>query len=197
MKAVNSWFIRLTQRGWAVALIVVLNFASFSILFALEDQFELITGVPVYDTQNDLTPSVLLEQLPLYVGDARAAYLRFAAFDYVFPLVANVFVVVIWTLLLRFNTWQPAQRLLAWQLPLFALIGTLLDWLENVSLLAVLYSGNPPVQWFVNSVIVFKRLKLASLAANAVITPILLALLIGNLIYRVYVHRRRTPQARG
>lgn len=184
MRAINNLLIAISKKWWAVLLVIVCNFASFGILFGLEDQFEAITGVPVYDTQNELTAELLREQLPLYTGAARDAYLRFAAFDFVFPLVAGIFVAVVWTLLLRFNRWRFAQRLLLWNLPLFPLLGTGWDWLENVSLLTILNAGSAPSQSLIDTALLFKRLKLLWLSLDGAGVGVLGMLLVLNMIYR-------------
>jgi hypothetical protein len=182
MQTIQNLLIRITKHWWAVALAFILNFASFAILFSLEDRFEALTGVPVYDTQNDLTRETLREQLPLYVGEAREAYLYFAAFDFVFPFVAGVFVAVIWTLLLRLNTFPLAQRMLRWGVPLLALTVILFDWMENVSLLAVLQTGGSSVS--VDAALVFKQLKLAGLFITGPVSLVLTVFLMVNMISR-------------
>lgn len=178
MNSIVRLFTAISRRWWAVVLVFALNFAAFSILFALEDQFEALSGVPTFDTQNDLTATLIREQLPLYVGEARAAYERFAAFDFVFPLVAGIFIAVIWALLLRINRLPLAARLLAWNLPLFPLIGTLWDYLENLSLLTILNAGATLSPTMIDAALLFKRLKLTWLFATGPITILLLVLLI-------------------
>ncbi|MBC8099534.1 MAG: hypothetical protein H7Y11_08825 [Armatimonadetes bacterium] len=195
MNRLNRGLISSSNHWWAVVLVVVLNFSAFVILFGLEDQFEALTAFPVYDTQNDLTAEALLTQLPLYQGEARSAYLRFAAFDFVFPLVAGLFVAVLWALFLRLNTWRIPQRLLALGLPLFPLIVTVWDWLENVSLLVVLSAGASPDPAFINAVLLFKRLKLAGLALSGAGTSLLLLLLLLNVLYRLSLDFNRRRQS--
>lgn len=192
MNRLMSLAMAASRRWWIVLLALILNFAAFSLLFALEDQFEVFSGgVPTFDTQNDLTQTLILEQLPLYQGEARAAYLRFAAFDFVFPLVAGIFLVLIYTLLLRLNTWSFAQRLLKWRLPLLPLLGTLADYGENVSLLSILQLGASPL--LLDAAILFKRLKLTFLFISGPLAMLLTVLLIGNVIYRVF--RARSTQS--
>jgi len=183
-RLIRDVLITLSYRWWTVILVVVLNFAAFGTLFALEDQFEQLTGTPVYDTQNDLTPEMLRQQISFYQGEARSAYFRFAAFDFVFPLVAAVFVALIWTLMLRVNTWKLPQRLLQLGLPLFALIVTLWDWLENISLLLILNAGTDPANGLVEAALFFKRLKLTWLFLTGPITLVIGLFLLANVIYR-------------
>jgi hypothetical protein len=181
---IQDGLIRITERWWAVILIIALNFAAFGILFALEDRFEALTNQPVFDTQNDLTASRLLDQLPLYQGEARAAYLQFVAFDFLFPAIAGVFVAVLWTLMLRVNTWAFPRHLLRLGLPLFVFMGTFWDWLENITFLLILGSEGTPSVNLVEAALLFKRLKLAWLFLNGPITLLVIGLLLGNLVQR-------------
>lgn len=172
MSRLNAPIIRASRSPWRFALLAVLNALSFAVLFALEDRFEVTTGLPVFDTQNDLTPAALVQQLPLYQGEALEAYLTFAAFDFVFPFVAALFLAVTWALLLRVTPWQLAQRLLAWGLPLYAFLGTGFDYLENLGLLSVLVMDAPSA-FAVDAAVLFKRLKLAALALSSALTGVL------------------------
>jgi len=143
MMKLNAALIRASRSPWRFAFVAVLNAGAFALLFTLEDRFEATTGLPVFDTQNGLTPEALLRQLPLYQGEALESYLYFAAFDFVFPLTAALFLAVTWALLLRVTPWRLTQRLLAWGLPLYAFLGTGFDYLENLSLLSVIFLDAP------------------------------------------------------
>jgi cellulose synthase/poly-beta-1,6-N-acetylglucosamine synthase-like glycosyltransferase len=166
-------------------IVAALNFVSFRVLFTLEDRFEAIAGVPTFDTQNDLTSATLLQQLPRYVGAARAAYGWFAAFDWVFPFIASLFLAVLWAWLLRTNALSIAQRLLQWTMPVWVFAVTLFDWLENISLIAIVYAGVRSAR-VVEAAIVWKQLKLAGLTASAAITVLLVVLALVGLLQRVW-----------
>ncbi len=79
MRTISVWLVAASRRWWILGIVAALNFVSFRVLFALEDKFEAVAGVPTFDTQNVLTVATLLAQLPRYVGAARAAYGWFAA----------------------------------------------------------------------------------------------------------------------
>lgn len=195
MAWLQNLFLKISRNWILFVIMLVVNFASFAILFALEDQFEALTGIPVYDTQNALTTTQILEQLPLYQGEALNAYLRFAAFDFVFPLVSAVFIAVVCTLLLRLNRLKIAQTLLRWRLPLVVLLITLFDYLENVGLLAVLAAAPSPDAAVMNFALVFKQLKLAGLALTGPFIGIPFILLIADVAMRVLNRPGRvTPQ---
>jgi hypothetical protein len=182
MRQLTHFFIWVTKKWWVVIFVFLLNFASFRILFGLEHRFTNLTGLKVFDTQNDLTAQRLLEQLPAYVGETRRAYTAFAAFDYVFPIVAALFLVMVWTLLLRVNTTRLAKRLLNCNVSLLPLVVTLFDWLENISIAGVLATTASPNSIFVNAVILFKRLKLAGLFTTGFLSVVLLLFTVGSFV---------------
>lgn len=167
--------------------------ASFRILFGLEDRFEALSGVPVFDTQNDLTVAILAKQLLLYTGDAHTAYSYFAAFDWVFPSVSALFLAVLWTLLLRINSGWIAQYLLHRNLPLLPFLATLCDWAENTSLLIATSGRSLAGQSFLAAVIVCKRLKLLSLALISLVSVFLVVLLIAYTCADVWRKYAKSP----
>lgn len=185
MHTTNTWIVAASRPWWIFGSISVLNFVSFKVLFALEDRFEAIAHVPTFDTQTDLTPAALLQQLPRYTGAARTAYAWFAVFDWVFPFVASLFLAVLWAWLLRTNTFSIAQRLLRWNMPVWVFAVTLFDWLENISLLVIIYGGVRS-SFVVQAALVWKRLKLTGLTASAAITVLLVALALVGLLQRVW-----------
>jgi hypothetical protein len=159
--------LRLSSRWWLVAGLVAMNLAAFQVLFALEAQFEAVSGRPTLDTQNELTAGALREQLPLYSGPAADAYMEFAAFDFVFPLVAGLTVAVLGTVLLRPNPSPRATSAIQLRLPLLLLLGTGFDYLENLAFLALL-AGDPgtPSDVLVALALTAKAAKLTMLAVS-------------------------------
>lgn len=183
MRKITQLLVAASRRWWVVLLIFAANGLAFAALFSLEDQFEAVAGVPTFDTQNDLTAELLVEQLPVYQGEARAAYWRFWAFDFVFPFVAALFLAVLWAFCLRTITWSIGEHLLRWQVPALAFLATLFDYGENLSIFAVLNAGSDPT--LVNAVLLFKGLKLTMLAVTGAVTGVLVLLLVANAVYRV------------
>ncbi len=161
MSKLIALLIRTSRSPWRFALLAGLNALSLAVLFALEDRFEALTGLSVFDTQNGLTSVALVQQLPRYQGEALEAYLHFATFDFVFPFVAALFLAV------------------TWALPLYAFLGTGFDYLENLSLLSVLVIDAPSA-FAVDATILFKRLKLAALALSGALTGVLVVLAIAS-----------------
>jgi hypothetical protein len=194
MRNITSYLVSVSHRWWLVGGILVLNIGSFQLLFALEDRFEAAAGLPVFDTQNDLTPATILEQLPRYGGAARTAYAWFAAYDWVFPLLAALWLAVLWTWLLRTNSLPVARRLERWNLPVWGFAATLFDWLENIALLLIVYGGMTQVS-VLEAAIFWKRLKLAGLTASVLVTALLLILAVAGLGYQWW-QASRQPKRR-
>lgn len=197
MQWISTVLQRITRTWWLFLLVFVLNFASIGILFALEEQFTVITGRPVFDTQNDLTGGRIIAELPLYTGPAGEAYFRFAAFDFVFPFVAALFLAVLWTFFLRTMTWQVGRGLLAWHFPLAAFIVTAADYLENFSVLLLLGGVSTPASGGIQAILLFKQLKLTLLSLSGAITAILCAIAALNWIARLAVARRTARSTTG
>jgi hypothetical protein len=176
-----TWFERVTRSPLVVVVAFGLNFACLRVLFGLEERFVALTGTKVFDTQNGLTAELLLEQRALYVGAAREAYLRFAVFDFVFPLVAALALVVLWAFVMQRqqHPWLEAMRKRRLYLAPFAV--TLFDYGENVTLLRVLDVADPSRA---ELAIVFKRLKLASLALTGAATWALVLFALGLWAWR-------------
>jgi hypothetical protein len=190
MHVINRPLQAIARRWWAILLVLLLNGVSFTILFALEDRFEALAGVPTFDTQNDLTAETLRAQLPLYTGAAREAYYAFAAFDFVFPFIAALFLAVLFTALLRANRSPVAGRLLASGAALLPFLGTLFDYGENVGFLSILAVGADST--WVSVALLFKQLKLLMLQLNG---PILLMLVLWLLIGWLRTRRTRANRA--
>lgn len=183
----------MSRSWWLFLTTVAAAFSSLAFLFVLENRFEAMTGLPVFDTQNTLTAASLRQQLPRYQGAALEAYLRFAAFDFVFPFVAALFVAVTWALLLRINPLRVVQRFV-WKLPVYAFLGTGFDYLENISLLSIIFlPTETPLGFAINAAVFFKRLKLATLVLSNVLTVALLVLAAGAWLRR----NRIAPEPKG
>jgi hypothetical protein len=167
-------------RWWTVLCVFTLNFINFQILFWLEAQFTAITHLPVFDTQNDLTAQRLVAELPLYQGEAQTAYLWFAAYDFVFPLVAAFALALLWAWLLRNLTWRIGALGIAWNVPLWAFFATLFDWGENIALLSVILTNGGIGDGGISAALGFKQLKLTTLTLSAVVSFLLVGVAIAN-----------------
>lgn len=191
MKNINRLLIAGSNRWWVVLLAGILTFSSFNVLFGFNDQFKALTGSPVFDTQNDLIPEAILKQVPLYTGEARNIYFRFAAFDLLVILFVCIFAALLWALLLRLNTWPLPQKLLAVGFALFPLFGIVLDFAENFSFVSILNAGAAPGGTLIGITLLFNRLKLLWLVADSVVVAGLLILLVVHVASRLI----RRPQS--
>lgn len=183
--------LRLSSRWWLVAGLVAANLAAFQVLFGLEERFEALSGRPTLDTQNGLTGAELRDQLPLYTGPAAEAYLLFAAFDFVFPLVAGVTVAVLATVLLRLNPSPRAMEASRLRLPLVLMLATGFDYLENVAFLALVAGDQrAPSDVLVALALTAKAAKLTMLAVSGAA----LVALTGWLVAARLASRRTPPR---
>lgn len=174
---------RLSRSAWGYGLLTAMTFVSFAVLQGLDRQFARLTGVPVFDTQNTLTPALLRAQLPYYQSEARALYAYFAGIDIIFPLVAALFLALTWSKLLRRIGYSDLLSKWTKRLPLLAFVPTLFDYLENLSFISIIFLGaTAPV--VIEAAVLFKKLKLASLGLCAAITLILGIGWLGTLVRR-------------
>ncbi len=180
-----DWLHATARSGRRLVGVLALTAAAFYGLFSLAADFEAQAGAPPFDTQNTLTAAQLAAQLPRYTGAARLAYLRFAAFDFVFPAVAALFLAVWWAVALRQLGDPWAGRLRA--LPLLAFTPTVFDYLENVCLLGIVSAAPAtPASALVTAALTFKQLKLTALSVGGGLTLALTAAaLVGGLWRRL------------
>jgi hypothetical protein len=191
---ITSQLIRLSRRWWLVLSAVAATFVSLQVIFFLDNHFRSLTGQPVFDTQNELTSATLLQQLPLYIGEAKSLYIAFTAFDYVFPFVASVFIALLWALFLRLNTSALARAMIAWHFPAIPFVVTLADYGENICLLSTVLSMPTSENFVVLGAIAFKKLKLVSLALIGMTTLILAIALAINVITRRLSHSKDSTE---
>ena len=171
------------SQSWRrVFLVFLLNSVSAAILLALEERFTAVTGLPVFDTQNELTVAMMVEQLPAYQGQALTAYYQFSAFDFWFPLIGGLFFAVVVTWLLRQSRLPLAQRAIERKLPLIFLASTLFDWLENIGFLTVIGQGTAVSELTIRVALLFKQLKLFFLNGSS---ALLLILIVTTIIVRL------------
>lgn len=158
---VPGWFIATPWRY--VGLLITLVLSQWA-LFRADLVFLGISGFPTLDTQNDLTAQDALEQIRSYSRDSVQAYELFAVIDYVFPLVASLFLsaTVLWLL-------RQANRSTRWRIPewisLLCLLPALFDYVENIFLAGAVATDGGST--FIAVALVAKALKLTSLALTS------------------------------
>lgn len=174
MTPIRRSFDFMTRHFWAIILVFLLNGVALVVLLGAEARFTVLTGLPVFDTQNELTHTQVLEQLPLYEGMARQAYWQFMAFDFVFPLVGGAFFTLLYAFFLRRLPWAWAGWLWSKHLYFVALLMTMFDYLENVGFASTLLSGTPPSAAAIQFALLCKHIKLFSLSVGNVVAGFLL-----------------------
>jgi hypothetical protein len=181
---VTSQLIEFSRRWWLIASAGIATFLSLKLIFILDNYFQSVTGYPVFDSQNDLSSTKLLQQLPLYNGKGRSLYLAFSAFDFLFPFIASLFLAILWALFLRLHTSTIAKKLITWNLPIFPFVATLADYGENIFLLTAVLSMPTSTNFIVLGAIAFKKLKLFGLILIGSTTFILAIALLINILKR-------------
>lgn len=169
---------------WFLLIVLLLTITSYYVLSSLESHFLALTGIPIFDTQQDLTESQLFEQTNAYEGEARQLYYQIAIVDFVFPLLAAIFFSSLWAICLSHTQWRFAQTLLNRGFPLLPLIATLVDYLENLFFLGMLHSSDDLQAFMRSATVSATRLKFFGLNLIALISIFLLGLVVANWIYR-------------
>lgn len=149
-------------------LLVGLVMLSMWALFSAEDAFTAVTGLPVLDTQNDLTAPSAAAQIATYDDAARRAYVLFAVLDYVFPLAASVLLAVVAHRLIAVGPRRASgASLVPPAVALLALLPALADYVENVALTGAVVTGGAP-GWIAVG-LAAKAAKLTSLTGTGVL----------------------------
>lgn len=162
-------------------------------LFSAEDAFTAVTGLPVLDTQNDLTAPEAAVQIASYDDAAREAYALFAVLDYVFPLAASLLLAVIAHRLIALGPRRASgDPLVPPAAALLGLVPAVADYAENIALTGAVLTGGEP--GWITAGLLFKAAKLASLTGMQVLLGVLTVLAVAAVAAR---RARRTPAARG
>ncbi|GBF05083.1 hypothetical protein DAERI_030249 [Deinococcus aerius] len=166
--------VRTAGWGWPIPVAGGLALLSFRVLRRTGRAFQAHTdGHEPFDFQNRLTAAGVTAQLGAYTPGSRRWYRAFFVADLVFPLVAALFLGLVWARLLsRAGVW-PA-RLLRWHAPLWPLLATGFDYGENVCFLLLSEGRARPDGPAAHLGVACKRLKLTSLGLTALATPALL-----------------------
>jgi len=189
LSIVDEYVRKYSSKIYLVVLAFLINMASVFILFKLEDRFTFLTRETVFDTQNDLTQQLILKQLPLYDGIAKAAYWQFLAFDFVFPLVAGLFLVILWSNLIFRRKNIIFEKLKRYKLYWFPILTTIFDYFENLSYILILNGTPNPMDSALTMAILFKKLKLLTLNVSFIISLVLIAV---SMLYGIiaFVNRK-------
>lgn len=162
-------------------LAVALNVFWVVILFVINEQFLEVTGHPLLDLQNSLspnkiiTPAKVLEQLADYTQASVFVYWIFFLLDNIMPHLAFGSLGLLWVYFWRSNPNRLYNRLLGGYAMLIPLGVGLFDWMENLFyLLAIHTYPDPGTVWSVYAGLTFKWLKAACVFPSTMLTPVFL-----------------------
>jgi len=164
LKAVNGFIVNCSESWWKILLLFLGQMATMQGLNAITGRFPGITAGDIpFDMQNDLQPGQIFEQLAGYTDQAFSDYYLFQAIDFVFPLLAGLFLASLFTFGLRHAApgWYVFVR--ARNLLVLMLLPVLFDYLENVHMLWVVSVWPEQVEIAAQLGVAAKQAKLATL----------------------------------
>ncbi len=175
LQAFTQMLFQVGSLGWPVFVALGLQLASFRLLTTTGKRFQQVSaGHEAFDFQNKLTATEIYTQLADYTPESKQLYIQFFVIDFFFPLLASLFLSLLWAALLSRSEMPLYQQLLRWNAPLFAFLPALFDWGENVCFVVIINHYPKARLRLARMAVVFKRLKLATLFASIAITLVLL-----------------------
>ena len=135
-------YMRARASGRSVLLWLLLTVVSFIFMaFIITPAFQEVTGgLRPLDLNFGVSAEMVYRDLPSYTDQSRSLYVWFAIADYVYPFAGATFFSLLWAWML--NRWPVGWLgfLAAHGLLLFPYLFALIDWLENVGFLVVIFS---------------------------------------------------------
>jgi hypothetical protein len=119
--------------------ISVLSFILMAAVFAPAFQDE-TGGLRPFDLNFGVSAEVVYRELPLYTDRSRMIYIGFAVADYVYPAAAASFFALLWAWMFQKCPNRFFERLTDSGILVFPFLFALVDWLENVGFLFVIFS---------------------------------------------------------
>jgi hypothetical protein len=163
LQQLNQLIIRCSFSLWKFVSITLGFFGCLQLLLFIGEKFKpYANGAVPFDLQNSLTSQEIFAQLANYAEQAFPLYYVFTAIDYAFPLLAGLFLAVIWAYVLRHNLPRWYEIALQRNLFVLLLIPTLFDWLENMTLLATIIAFPYELSSAADAAVVVKQAKLAT-----------------------------------
>lgn len=171
----NRFIIGCSESWWKFLLI----FLSFNVtMFGLQQitsRFPAVTAGDIpFDMQNELRPDDIFAQLEGYTEQAFSLYAGFQAIDYVFPVVAGLFLATVCAFALRHASPALYQTAAGKNLFVLLLIPTAFDFMENFSLLRVVTAWPEQARVAADMAVLAKLGKLNSMNIAFAITGALL-----------------------
>jgi hypothetical protein len=132
----NGFIVSCSRSWWKVLLLFVGQSAAMQGLNAITTGFPAITAGDVpFDMQNSLTPAQIFEQLAGWSDAAFSSYYTFQAIDFLFPVLAGLFLASVCAFALRHAIPNWYDVAVAKNLFVLLLLATLFDYFENIFML--------------------------------------------------------------
>lgn len=166
--------------------VIALNVYWTTILDPLGRQFEAVSGLPMLDLQNSLSPDSILtpqrfmDQIATYSSEAKTLYWSFFILDNIMPPLAFGSFALLWVLLLKRNPTRLTQWLLGSYILLIPLGVGFFDWWENLAYISAIHNyPNPGTMTAVVIGLIFKWVKAVFIPPTFLLTQVFV-------IYYVY-----------
>ncbi len=149
MKQLHALVVLLGTRihpGFLLLALISLNVYWVITLGAFDTQFRQLTGYPLLDLQNSLspdsiiTPAKIREQIATYSQEAKTLYWSFFILDNIMPPLTFSSVALMWVYLLRSNPNRLYNRILNSYVVLIPVGVGVFDWFENLGYVAAIHS---------------------------------------------------------
>lgn len=175
LSAVNRFIVDCSRSWWKTLLLFAGQTACLLSLMRIEQGFPAIaSGARPFDMQNDLTVAQVFEQLAGYSEQAFSDYYLFQAVDYLFPLLAGLFMAAIFSFALRHAAPGWYEFAVSKNLLILLLAATLFDFLENLNFLRVVVSWPDQATLAAQLGVMAKQAKLACMNIVFALTGLLL-----------------------
>jgi hypothetical protein len=168
--------------------VIALNVYWVLLLQPLDTHFRAVSGYPLVDLQNEMTPEGMItperfmDQIATYTSEAKTFYWAFFILDTIMPPLTFGSFALLWVLLLRRNPTRITQWLLGSYVLLIPLSVGFFDWWENLAYITAIHNyPNPGTMTAVVMGLVFKWVKAAFIPPTFLLTLIF----IGYYVYRV------------
>jgi len=179
--AINRFIIGCSQTWWKMLLLFCGQAVTMQLLFGIEKTFPALTAGDVpFDMQNTLQASQVFEQLAGYSPEAFAAYYRFEAVDFAFPLFAGLFLASLLTFSLRHAAPGWYASAVKHKLLVLVLLATVFDYLENLNFLWAVSAWPDQVHMAAQLGVLAKKAKLACMYTSFTLTGLFLLIALGR-----------------
>ena len=179
----NGFIVDCSKSWWKVLLLFVGQSATMQGLNVITGRFPDITAGDVpFDMQNTLTPDQIFEQLAGWTDAAFSSYYLFQAIDFLFPLLAGLFLASVCAFALRHAAPGWYEVAVARHLFVLLLLATAFDYLENIHMLWAVIAWPEQVQVAAQLAVLSKMGKLASMGLGFAATGLFLLVALGRWI---------------